>query len=107
MSHAAIAPVLARHDLSAGERLVAWSLASFANRDQRAWPGIPAATARAGERRWRAAKLAGESTIPPLVDAMVDHAGSLELAIIENLVRKTSARSSRRERSRRFSRTCV
>ena len=31
MSHAAIAAVLARHDLSAGERLVAWSLASFAN----------------------------------------------------------------------------
>jgi hypothetical protein len=48
VSHAAIAAVLARHDLSAGERLVAWSLASFANRDQRAWPGIPAAAARAG-----------------------------------------------------------
>ena len=53
MSHAAIAAVLARHDLSAGERLVAWSLASFANRDQRAWPGIPAATARAGLSRSR------------------------------------------------------
>ena len=53
MSHAAIAAVLARHDLSAGERLVAWSLASFANRDQRAWPGIPAAAARAGLSRSR------------------------------------------------------
>ena len=53
MSHAAVAAVLARHDLSAGERLVAWSLASFANRDQRAWPGIPAASARAGLSRSR------------------------------------------------------
>jgi hypothetical protein len=53
VSHAAIAAVLARHDLSAGERLVAWSLASFANRDQRAWPGISAAAARAGLSRSR------------------------------------------------------
>jgi len=53
MSHAAIAAVLARHDLSAGERLVAWSLASFANRDHRAWPGIPVAAARAGLSRSR------------------------------------------------------
>lgn len=53
MSHAAIAAVLARDDLSAGERLVAWSLASFANREQRAWPGIPAAAARAGLSRSR------------------------------------------------------
>jgi ParB family chromosome partitioning protein len=42
----------------------------------------------AGERRWRAAQLAGESTIPALVHAMVDQAGSLELALIENLVRE-------------------
>ena len=53
MSHAAIAAVLARPELSGGERLVAWSLASFANRDQRAWPGIPAAAARAGLSRSR------------------------------------------------------
>jgi hypothetical protein len=53
VSHAAIAAVLARRDLSAGERLVAWSLASFANRDQRAWPGIPVASARAGLSRSR------------------------------------------------------
>jgi hypothetical protein len=53
VSHAAIAAVLARPDLSAGERLVAWSLASFANRDQRAWPGIAAACARAGLSRSR------------------------------------------------------
>jgi hypothetical protein len=53
VSHAALAAVLARHGLSAGERLVAWSLASFANRDHRVWPGIPAATARAGLSRTR------------------------------------------------------
>jgi ParB family transcriptional regulator, chromosome partitioning protein len=42
----------------------------------------------AGERRWRAAQLAGGSTIPALVDAIVDQAGSVELALIENLVRE-------------------
>ena len=42
----------------------------------------------AGERRWRAAQLAGEPTIPALVDANVDGAGSLELALIENVVRE-------------------
>ena len=53
MSHAAIAAVLARIDLSAGERLAALSLASFANSEQRAWPGNPAAAARAGLCRSR------------------------------------------------------
>ena len=53
MSHAAIAAVLARTDLAAGERLVALSLASFANREQRAWPGNPAAAARSGLGRSR------------------------------------------------------
>ncbi|MGI8559622.1 MAG: DnaA N-terminal domain-containing protein [Solirubrobacteraceae bacterium] len=53
MSHAAIAAVLARADLSAGERLAALSLASFANSEQRAWPGNPAAAARAGLCRSR------------------------------------------------------
>jgi ParB family transcriptional regulator, chromosome partitioning protein len=41
----------------------------------------------AGERRWRASQLAGQSTIPALVDAALDDAGSLELALIENVVR--------------------
>ncbi len=53
MSHTAIAAVLARDELSAGERLVALSLASFANREQLAWPGITAAAARAGLSRSR------------------------------------------------------
>ena len=42
----------------------------------------------AGERRWRAAELAGETTIPALVDDALDQAGSLELALIENVVRE-------------------
>jgi len=42
----------------------------------------------AGERRWRAAELAGEATIPALVDDALDEAGSLELALIENVVRE-------------------
>lgn len=42
----------------------------------------------AGERRWRAAQLAGEATIPALVDDALDQAGSLELALIENIVRE-------------------
>ena len=42
----------------------------------------------AGERRWRAAKLAGLSTIPGLVDGAIDGAVSLELALIENVARE-------------------
>jgi hypothetical protein len=53
VSRAAIAAVLAREQLGAGERLVALSLASFANREQLAWPGVAAASARAGLSRSR------------------------------------------------------
>ena len=53
MSREAIAAVLARADLASGERLVALSLASFAGRENRAWPGAPAASARAGLSRSR------------------------------------------------------
>ena len=53
MSHTAVAAVLARDDLSIGERLAALSLASFANREHRAWPGNAAAAARAGLSRSR------------------------------------------------------
>ncbi len=42
----------------------------------------------AGERRWRAAELAEEKSIPALVDGALDDAGSLELALIENVVRE-------------------
>ena len=41
----------------------------------------------AGERRWRAARLAGLETIPALVRPQ-DDAESLELALIENMVRE-------------------
>jgi hypothetical protein len=51
MSRQAIAAVLARADLSSGERLVAFSLASFADRENRARPGTPAAAGRAGLKR--------------------------------------------------------
>ncbi len=53
VSRQAIAAALAREDLSGGERLVAFSLASYAGRDGRAWPGAPAAAARAGLSRSR------------------------------------------------------
>ena len=51
MSHAAIAGVLRLEDVSASERLAAFSLASFANREHRAWPGTRLAAARAGLSR--------------------------------------------------------
>src|SRR5579862_540893 len=41
----------------------------------------------AGERRWRAARIAGFETIPALVRAR-DDAESLELALIENMARE-------------------
>ena len=53
MSRQAIAAVLARDDLAGGEWLVAFSLASFAGRDDRAWPGASIAAARAGLSRSR------------------------------------------------------
>jgi ParB family transcriptional regulator, chromosome partitioning protein len=40
----------------------------------------------AGERRWRAAKIAGLETIPALVSAY-DDAAALQIALIENMVR--------------------
>jgi hypothetical protein len=51
MSHVAIAAALALEDVSAGERLAAFSLASFANREHRAFPGTRVAAARAGLSR--------------------------------------------------------
>jgi len=51
MSRQAIAAVLARDDLSCGERLVAFSLASFADRENRARPGTAAAAGRAALKR--------------------------------------------------------
>jgi len=42
----------------------------------------------AGERRWRASKLAGVATIPALVAPPVDGAQSIELALIENIARE-------------------
>jgi ParB family transcriptional regulator, chromosome partitioning protein len=41
----------------------------------------------AGERRWRASRMAGLQTIPALVDDAADDAVSRELALIENIAR--------------------
>ena len=51
MSYRAIAAALALEDLSVGQRLTAFSLASFANRQHRAWPSAGTAAARAGLSR--------------------------------------------------------
>jgi len=53
MSRDAVAAVLARDDLAGGDRLTALSLASFAGREHRAWPGAGAAAQRAGLSRSR------------------------------------------------------
>jgi hypothetical protein len=53
MSRDAIAAVLARDDLACGDRLAAFSLASFAGREHRAWPGAASAAQRAGLSRSR------------------------------------------------------
>jgi ParB family transcriptional regulator, chromosome partitioning protein len=42
----------------------------------------------AGERRWRAAQLVGHTSVPALIDTNVEGAESLELALIENVVRE-------------------
>jgi hypothetical protein len=67
MSRQAIAAVLARDDLASGERLVAFSLASFADRGNRAWPGAPAAAARAGLCRSRYLQARGQLVARGLV----------------------------------------
>jgi hypothetical protein len=51
VSHAAIAAAIALRPASTGEQLTALSLASFANREHRAWPGARIAAARAGLSR--------------------------------------------------------
>ena len=51
MSHAAIAAAMALENVSAGERLAAFALASFANSDHRAWPGTRIVAVRAGLSR--------------------------------------------------------
>lgn len=42
----------------------------------------------AGERRWRAAGIAGRRTVPALVEDGIDGPQALELALIENVVRE-------------------
>ena len=54
MSHAAIAAALAAEDLSVSQRLVAFSMASFANSDQLAWAGL---RSRRPARVWVGARI--------------------------------------------------
>ena len=69
MSHVAIAAALALDGVSTGERLVAFSLSSFANREHRAWPGTRVAAVARDEpepvprrpRRSRGAWVVGRS----------------------------------------------
>jgi hypothetical protein len=75
MSREAIAAVLARDDLASGERLVALSLASVGGRDNRAWPGAPAAAARAGLRRSRYQEARDQLVRRGLVDVDVRATG--------------------------------
>jgi hypothetical protein len=51
LSYRAIAAALALEDVSVGERLVAYSLASYAGRDHLAWPAARTAAVRAGLSR--------------------------------------------------------
>jgi hypothetical protein len=51
MSYRAIATALTLENLSVGQRLAAFALASFANREHRAWPSTATAAARAGLSR--------------------------------------------------------
>ena len=73
MSHVAIAAALALSDVSAGERMVAFSLASFANREHRAWPGTRVAAARAGLSRSQ--YLAARNALARRGLVVVEHAG--------------------------------
>ena len=73
VSHVAIAAALALSDVSAGERMVAFSLASFANREHRAWPGTRVAAARAGLSRSQ--YLAARDGLARRGLVVVEHAG--------------------------------
>ena len=73
MSHVAIAAALALSDVSAGERMAAFSLASFANREHRAWPGTRVAAARAGLSRSQ--YLAARDGLVRRGLVVVEHAG--------------------------------
>jgi hypothetical protein len=71
MSHEAIAAAMARDDLSCGERLVAFSLASYADRENRAFPGTVAAAGRAGLEKSRYLEARGQLVRRGLV--VVEH----------------------------------
>jgi hypothetical protein len=75
VSRAAIAAALALEHVAGGERLVAFALASFANRDQLAWPGTPSAAARAGLARSRYLEARNELLKRGLIETQETGAG--------------------------------
>jgi ParB family chromosome partitioning protein len=52
----------------------------------------------AGERRWRAAQLAGVATVPAVIRRVPDEA-AIAMALIENIQRENLNRSKKRARS--------
>jgi hypothetical protein len=72
-SYRAIAAALALREVSTGERLVAFSLASYANSDQQAWPSDEVAAARAGLARSR--YLAARRALTERGLIRIEHAG--------------------------------
>ena len=73
MSYRAIAAALELGEVSTGERLVAFSLASYANSDQQAWPSTEVAAARAGLARSRYLAARGALIERGLIG--IEHAG--------------------------------
>jgi hypothetical protein len=74
MSYRAIAAALALQEVSTGERLVVFSLASYANSDQQAWPSNEVAAARAGLARSR--YLAARGSLAERGLIQIEHAGA-------------------------------
>jgi hypothetical protein len=111
MSYQAIAAALALEDLSVGERLTAFSLASFANRQHRAWPSASTAAGRAGLSRRQYLAARGELERRGLITregnerrhtaaliylAFADHGPSIDHEINAELFETTLARSHSR-----------
>ena len=88
MSAAAIAAALSLDGMSSGERLVAFSLASFANREQRAFPGAQAAAARAGLSRGRYLQARDQLVVSRAGDRRARRVGSQPIEHGETALRR-------------------
>ena len=83
MSYRAIAAALELREVSTGERLVAFSLASYANSDRQAWPNNEVAAARAGLARSR--YLAARRSLAERGLIQIEHAGGTNREIAQTL----------------------